>query len=568
MSTTERRTIIVIGGTAAGPTAAARARRLDEQAEIIILQKGKDLSMASCGYPYYVGGVFDDRNLLLATPTGTTRDPLFYLNAKGITARTETEALAIDPVHHTVRCRNLVNNTEEELHYDKLIIATGSKPRLPDLPGLDLEGVTTLQSMRDADYLRRVRDERRLKKAVIVGGGLIGIETAEALHLAGIGITIIEAGAHILPFLDDELAMLVENHIRAKGANLLCGNAVSAFLGSDGKLTAVKLANGTELDCELAVIAIGVVPNSELAAAAGLRISEIGAIAVDEFLQTSAPDIYAAGDCIAVPHMLTGKMTYAPYGDLANLEGRVAADNAVLGNRTVFPGTIQTGICKVFEFTAGTTGLNERLAGKYGLPPYLTAVNAGLDKPGFMGGKLLVSKMLADRDTGRLLGYQCVGTGDVSKQIALAAMAIRGHLSLTSLATADLPYAPPFSPAIDHFITSAHVLSNKRDGRMAGISAVQLKELLDRDEPLCLIDVRSTEEFEAMRLGRGEILIPLGALRRKLSELPQDRDTPIICFCKISLRGYEAATVLRAHGWRNVRVLEGGLMAWPYRREK
>ncbi len=565
---TRARRIVVIGGSAAGPKAAARARRMDETADITIIQKDPDLSMASCGYPYYVGGFFDDRNMLLSTPTGVTRDPRFYINAKGIVAKTETEALGIDRHARTVTLRDLRSDEVTVVEYDKLIIATGSIPRLPPVPGTGLSGITTLQSMRDADYLRRVRDEGKIRKAVIIGGGLIGIETSEALELAGMEITVVELLPQLLTFLDWEIAKLVENHVKSKNANVITGNGLAAFLGEDGKLTAVKLSNGTELPCELAVVAIGVRPNVNLAAEAGLEIGQTGGITVDKYMRTSDPDIYAVGDCVEVTNLITGKKVLAPYGDLANLEGRVAGENAILGNQATFPGTIQTGICKVFDYTAGSTGLSERAARESGFNEIETAINASPDKPGFMEGKILVTKIVVDKPSGRILGAQCVGLGDVSKQIAQWAMAIKGGLTVEDMVNADLPYAPPFSLAIDHGIASAHIVQNKLRGFMKGISCTEVKEKIDRKEKVFFLDTRGPDEYEQMRLGIGETLIPIGMLRKRLDEIPQDRDTEIVCYCKISLRGYEAARLLESQGWKNVRVMEGGIMAWPFPREK
>jgi NADPH-dependent 2,4-dienoyl-CoA reductase/sulfur reductase-like enzyme/rhodanese-related sulfurtransferase len=565
MSTPTR--IVVIGGSAAGPKAAAKARRMDQHAEITIIQKDPDLSMASCGYPYYVGGFFTDRNQLLCTPTGAVRDPVFYMNAKGIAALTRTEAVAIDRERRVVRCRATDDGGEREVPYDRLILATGATPILPPVPGTDLEGVTTLQSMRDADYLRRIRDERKIKRAVVVGGGLIGVETCEALHLADIAITVVEMMPQILMFLDREMAQLVENHMRAKGAHIVTDNPVAAFLGENGKLAGVRLKNGTELPCELAVVATGVRPNGALARAAGLEVGARGGVAVNEFMQTSDPDIYAAGDCVEIPQILTGARVHAPYGDLANLQGRVVGQNVVLGPKVRFPGTLQTGVCKVFDFAAGATGLSEFAAGRAGLQT-ASVVTAAPDKPGFMGGKLLVMKMVAEKDTGRLLGVQCVGPGDVSKRLATAAMALHGKLTVTDLTVADLPYAPPFSPAIDNLIATAHVLENKMAGRMDGISCTEVRRKVDAGEAVFLLDTRDPGEYEQMRLGIGEVLIPLDALRKRLGDLPADKDREIVCFCKISLRGYEAASLLAAHGWTNVKAMEGGIMAWPFKREK
>ena len=564
----EQKRIIVIGGSAAGAKAAAKARRLDEFAEITLIQKAPDLSMASCGYPYYVGGVFNDRNLLLCTPAGVTRDPAFFDKAKAIKALVETEVLAIDRKGKKVVCRDLKTGSEQVLPYDKLVISTGAKANMPPIPGIDLEGITTLLTMADTDYLRRIRDEKKIRQAVIIGGGLIGVEACEALQLSDLKVTVVEALDQVLTFLDWDLAKLVENHMRSKGVQVVTSKGVREFLGKNGKLAGVKLADGSVIDCELAVMAIGVRPNSGLAMAAGLKIGKCGGITVNQYMQTSDPDIYAAGDCVEIPSRISGEPVFAPMGDLANLEGRVAGENAALGNCVTFPGTFHTGICKIFDFSAGCTGLSQKAAERLGLSDYQFVVNASPDKPGFMGAKLLVSKMLVRTTDQRLLGYQCVGPGDVSKQIATAAMAILGKLTVEDVVNADLPYAPPFSLAIDHFIASAHIIQNKLKGRMTGISTTAVWEKIQGGEQPYFLDGRSPDEYEEMHLGIGEHLIPLGALRSRLAELPAEKNAEIICFCKISLRGYEAETILRAYGYTNVSVMEGGIMAWPYPRKK
>lgn len=563
-----RRRIVVVGGSASGPKAAAKARRIDNSAEVTILQKEADLSMASCGYPYYVGGYFEDRNMLICTPTGVVRDPKFYLNAKDIAAKVNTEVIAIDRAKKTVSFRHTVTGETGVMAYDKLILATGAVPRMPPIPGTDLQGITTLQSMKDADFLRKVRDERKIRKAAVIGGGLIGIETCEALQLAGIEITVVELLPQLLMFLDWELAKLVENHVKSKGANVITENGIAAFLGENGRLTAVKLQNGTELPCELAVVAIGVRPNVKLAQQIGLEIGETGGIRVNEYMQTTDPDIYAVGDCVENVHRITGKKVLAPLGDLANLQGRVAGENAASTNCVTFPGTIQTGICKVFDYAAGSTGLSETMARRLGFADIVTVINASPDKPGFMEGKLLVTKLVADSKSGRILGAQCVGPGNVNRQIAQWSMAIQGHLTVEDVVNSDLPYAPPFSLAIDHGVAAAHILQNKMKGRMKGISCAEVHKKVTAGETPFLLDVRQPEEFEQMRLGIGETLMPLGALRKRLNELPQDKGKEIICYCKISLRGYEAALVLEGNGWKNVKVMEGGVAAWPYPREK
>ena len=560
--------IVVIGGSAAGPKAAAKARRMDEHASITLIQREPDLSMASCGYPYYIGGVFDDRNLLICTPAGIVRDPSFFDKAKRIDALIETEALSIDRAGKTVTCKHLASGEPRTLAYDKLVIATGATPLFPQVPGTDLDGIRTLHSLGDADALRAVRDAKQVRKAVVVGGGLIGFEVCEALRLADIHVTIIEKTDCILPFLDRNLARLVAGHVRTNGADIITGNGVAAFLGEQGRLSAVKLDNGTELPCELAVIAVGVRPNVALARAAGLKIGDQGGIAVNEFMQTSDPDIYAAGDCVECESLITGDKVRAPYGDLANLQGRVVGQNLVQAGSARFPGITHTGICKIFDYTVGFTGLSADRARELGMTEIETATVSGLDIPVYMQGKLMISTLVADRRDGRVLGFQCVGPGDVSKRVATVAMAIRGKLTIEDLTNADLPYAPPYSLALDHVIVSAHVLENKLLGRMKGLSVSEVKQRIDSGADCFILDTRTPQEFEEMRLGIGETLIPLGALRGRLAELPQDKDHEIILYCKISLRGYEAAAILQAHGWRNVKVMEGGIMAWPYPREK
>jgi rhodanese-related sulfurtransferase len=301
----------------------------------------------------------------------------------------------------------------------------------------------------------------------------------------------------------------------------------------------------------------------QLAKDAGLKIGETGGIYVDQNMRTSDTDIFAAGDCVEISNRLLETRTLAPYGDLANLQGRVAGENAVLDVQVGFPGTLHTGICKVFDYTAGSTGLSADKAKAAGYN-VVTGVNASLDKPGFMNGRLLISKMVVDADSGRLLGYQCLGPGDVSRQLSTAAMALSGRQTITELANADLPYAPPFSLALDHFITAAHIVENKLKGRMKGISVNEVKAKLDSGAKPFLLDTRSQAEYEGINLKIGEHLIPIDELHSRLEELPRDKDQEIICYCKISMRGYEAQRVLEYYGWKNVKVMEGGVMAWPY----
>jgi NADPH-dependent 2,4-dienoyl-CoA reductase/sulfur reductase-like enzyme/rhodanese-related sulfurtransferase len=511
--------------------------------------------------------VFEDRGLLISTPTGEIRDPAFFASAKGVTALTRTLAEDIDRTAKRLTCRNLDTGQRLELEYDKLILCTGSTPFVPDIAGRELAGVATLHGLADADALKEECREAMGKRAVIAGGGLIGLETCEALTTQGFQVVVAEAAPHVLAFLDPELAMLLENYLRAKGVRLLLSTAVTAFTGENDRLRAVRLSNGEELACDLAVVAVGARPNVDLAKSAGLEIGITGGISVDAFLKTSDPCIYAAGDCIETVHRIGGHKTLAPYGDLANLEGRVAGENAALGDRVRFPGTVHSRICKVFGFTAGSTGLSHAEALAAGFDA-ISVVNAGPDKPGFMDGKLLVSKITADAASGRLLGFACLGPGNVNRQLAQAAMALMGELTLSDLATADLPYAPPYSPAVDHLIVAAHILENKLAGRLRGITSIQAKARFDGPKPPFSLDVREESEQRQMRLGVGETLIPIGRLRESPGLLPKNKKREIVCYCKVSMRGYEAQVVLGDLGYENVNVMEGGIMAWPFGRAK
>ncbi len=559
---------LIIGGAAAGPKTAAKIRRLDESAEITLIQKGSYMSMASCGYPYFIGGMFDEKEKLVCTPTGAPRNEAFFQNAKKVKARTNTEAININPEKKLVTVRSLATGETEDIPYDKLMLAVGASPIKPPIPGIDQENITTLHDINNALFIKEKVKSGNIKKAVIIGGGLIGIETAEAFALAGINVTVVEKLPYILPFLDPEMALTVQNHLHQKGARVITGVAAMGFLG-DGKVTGVKLDNGEELEADFVVVSIGVKPNNELAKTAGLKLGVKGAISVNNFMQTSNPDIFAAGDCVEVTDLVTFNKIHWPMGDAANLQGRVAAQNMVLGNRTEYEGAVMTGICKVFDYAAGSVGLSETRARQEGYSNIMTAIHAAPDKPGFMGGKLIIIKLVADKSTGKLLGMQAAGPGDVSKRLAIGAMALHNCMHVHQLVNLDLPYAPPFSQALDGFITAVHVLENKLLNRMDGISSMELKDMLDKgEEKPFLLDVRGLDEFEQMRLDRGETLIPLGKLRNELDKLPQDKNALIVTWCKISLRGYEASCILRGNGYTNVKVLEGGLMSWPFQMTK
>ncbi|MFW5870356.1 MAG: FAD-dependent oxidoreductase, partial [Candidatus Sumerlaeota bacterium] len=424
--------IVVIGGSAAGPKTASRARRLAPDAEITIVQKGKHLSMASCGYPYYVGDTFNNREDLISSGLGVPRSPEFFEKAKGIRALVGTEALSIDRENKTVACRNVDSGEETVLEYDKLILTTGATPLRPPIENLDAYGVTTLASMEDTDFLRQVCDEKKATKAVVIGGGLIGLESCEALKERGVDVTVVEFLPHVMSILDEELSFMVEQHLKQKDIEIITGNGAAAILKDDaGKVRGVRLNDGTEIDCNIVVVAAGFRPNGQLAKKAGLKLGASGGIIVDEYMATSDPDIYAAGDCVEIINLLTGERTPAFYGDLANIEGRVAAQNVTQGNKATFPGTWLTGIAKVFDFTVGTTGLSSKAAA--GTFDIESVLYVGPDRPHFMGGGVLFMKMIADKKTRKILGVQCVGPGEVSRRVASAAMALHGGLTVEDL---------------------------------------------------------------------------------------------------------------------------------------
>ncbi|MDX9866413.1 MAG: FAD-dependent oxidoreductase [Kiritimatiellia bacterium] len=560
--------IVVIGGVAAGPKAASRLIRLNPDAEVTIIEKGSLLSYAGCGLPYYVSGVVKEQKELMSTPAGVVRDPVFFSKVKNVHVRNATVALRIDREKKRVGVAPVGGAEPTEwLAYDKLLLCTGARPVKPPLPGVDKTGVYTLHEVEDAEGIKTALSETRAKDVVIVGGGLIGVEMTEALAGHGCRVTVVEKLDQILPMLDAHMARLVEKHMESKGVRVMTGAGVEAILGradDDLRVGTVRTSVGT-LPADMVILSIGVRPNTDLAQDAGLTIcGRTRAIAVNGHMQTSDPDIYAAGDCVAVNHRMTGQPAFLPLGSTANKQGRVAA-NHICGIADAFPGVLGSAVCKVFDFCVARTGLTEREARAAGYDTEVTLTPAP-DQAHFMpGARLLVLKLVADRATRRLLGAQAVGPGAGDKRIDVAAMALTAGMTVDQLAHADLCYAPPFSPAVDNILTAADVMRNKLDGLFTGVSAGTLQAELDSAPPPVLLDVRTPDEFKSMRLP-GSLSIPLGALRSRLHEVPRDR--PVVAFCKISLRGYEAARILKAAGYTDVRVLDGGLATWPYDLEK
>ena len=550
--------VVIIGGVAAGPKAASKIIRLRPEAEVTVVDKGEFLSYAGCGLPYYVSGVVKEQKELMCTPVGVVRDPVFFQKVKNFRALNHTEALEIDRGRRRVRIRNTQGGDDSWLEYDKLVMATGAEPVVPPIPGVKSENIFCLHGMHDAEGIRTVLAQGKARDVTIVGGGLIGVETAEALAEHGCRLTIVEMMPQILRMLDPEMAGLVERHLESHAVRVMTGTKVMAFEG-DGRVQRVVTDQGA-FPADMVILAIGVRPNVRLAASAGLAIGRTGGIKVDSRLRTSDHDIYAAGDCVETTHLLTGEPAYIPLGSTANKQGRVAAVN-ICGGDDTFPGVVGSTVCKVFDYCVACTGLTEAAARSHGYS-VVTVLAPAPDKAHFMpGAKTLFLKLVVDADTRRLLGTQATGPGDGARRIDVAAMAITAGMTVDQLANADLCYAPPYSPAMDNIITAANVARNKLDGHMTGITAAEVKRMQDAGRDVVLLDVRSPGEYEEVHLPHST-LIPLGALRGRLNELPKDKT--IVAFCKISLRGYEAALILRHAGFKDVRVMDGGLAMWPY----
>ena len=556
--------IVVIGGVAAGPKAAARARRIDPDADITIIEREEILSYAGCGLPFWISGVVKDRNELISTPIGVLRDPAFFAKVKNIKVRNHTEAQNIDREKKVVHCRNLETGEPLEIPYDKLVIATGSRPIELNIEGAHLQNVSQLKDPSDADKLRKAFS-KACHKVTIVGGGLIGCEMSEAISECRKHVTIVEMQSHLLPgLLDEDMTFLLERNLREQGVTILTNTKVERLEGDEsGAVRKVITTDGTEIDTKFVLMAVGVRPVVDLAEKAGLVLGEKGGIRINSHMQTSDPDIYAAGDCVEHLASFVCELMVWPMGSIANKEGRVAGTN-IAGGEETFGGIVGTNALKVFDYNVGRTGLTTRGTAAMGLRT-TTGVVSGPDRAHYYPtAKPFVLKGIVETKTRRLLGVQGIGIGDVIKRIDVAATAITAKMTIDQVADLDLAYAPPYSSAMDSLITLANIIRNKLDGMFEGISVIEVKKRIDRGDDFVLLDVRSPTEYETVRIP-GSTLIPLGELRKRLNELPRDKE--IVVFCKISLRGYEAARVLYGAGFDNVKVMEGGIVAWPFETE-
>ena len=550
--------VVIVGGVAAGPKVASKIIRLVPDAEVTIVERGKLMSYAGCGLPYYVSGVVKEQKELMSTPVGVVRDPVFFQKVKNVHVMNRTEATSIDRKSKRLQVRSVGNGDESWLEYDKLVLATGATPVVPPIDGVDLDNVFTLHGVHDAEAIKAMLAEGKARDVVIVGGGLIGVEVTEALTAKGCRVTIVEMLPQILRMLDWDLARLVTKHMESHGVRVLTDTKLVRFEGN-GKVTTAVTDTGS-IAADMAVLAIGVRPNIGLASDAGLEIGSTGAIKVDNHMCTSDPDIYAAGDCVETVNLVTDEPCYVPLGSTANKQGRVVATN-VCGRPDTFPGVLGSTVCKVFDHCVARTGLTEADARQAGFD-VIVALAPAPDKAHFMPeAKPLLLKIVVDSKTRKLLGAESVGPGAGDKRIDVAAMAITASMTVDELANADLCYAPPYAPAMDNIITAANVARNKLDGYLSGISTEEVHRMIQEKQDFVLLDVRGQPEYDQVRLPEST-LIPLGALRTRLNELPKDK--PIITFCKISLRGYEAQLILNAAGFKDIRVMDGGIVMWPY----
>jgi NADPH-dependent 2,4-dienoyl-CoA reductase/sulfur reductase-like enzyme/rhodanese-related sulfurtransferase len=553
----EQKRIVVIGGTACGPKAAARARRCDPTAKITIIEQKENLSTATCGLPYYISGVIAKESALV------TRQPDYFRDVFNMTVLTGTRALSIDAKAHAIEIADLKTNQHSPIFYDKLILATGALPTVPPWEGKDLKGIFTLSNIPDANAIRAYLAGLDKKEVVIVGAGLIGMEMAENFVAAGCKVTIIEALGWPLPtLLDADIAAHLEKHLISKGVKLLFGQRVSGFSGDRAGKVRKVLAGDIAYEAGLVLLSLGVKPNVALAKEAGLTIGTTGGLAVNQYLQTSDPDIYAGGDCAETVNLITGKKTLVPLGSTANKQGRVIGNNVTGGNDT-FPGIVGTGIAKIFDFNVGRTGLNEAQALAAGYEITSTVVPTFDHATYYPGSKDILLKLIAEKSTGKLLGGQAVGTGDTSKRIDVLATALTFGAKVSELANLDLGYAPPYNSAMDPLHNAANVIRNKQDGHTRSLTPAEVKKKIESGEDFILLDVRSAAEWQAQRIEAKQVrLIPLPELRRRIDELPRDKE--IVTLCRTSIRAYQAQRILDGAGFKNVKIMDGSMTAWTY----
>lgn len=540
---------LIVGGVAGGATAAARIRRLTEDAEIVIFDKGEYISYANCGLPYYIGGVIEERDRLFV------QTPESFGRRFNIDVRTNNEVTAIDAAAKQVRVRT-ADGKEYIESYDKLLLSPGASPVVPPLNGIDSEGIFTLRNVSDTDRIKEYMTSHRVKRAVIVGGGFIGLEMAENLKHAGAQVAVVEMASQVMAPIDYSMASHVHEHLLQQGVKLYLEQAVEGFSRENDELT-VHFKSGVTLKTDIVLLSIGVKAETNLAQAAGLKLGDMRGIWVDEYLQTSAEDIYAVGDAIEYPHPITGKPWLNFLAGPANRQARIVADNMVLGNKIKYEGSIGTAIAKVFNITVASTGLPAKRLKQLAIP-YLSATIHNGSHAGYYPGSLQMDiKITFSPTDGRLYGAQIVGYDGVDTRINQYALAIKHGATVEDLTKLEHAYAPPFSSAKDPVAISGYVASNILNGKM---NPLYWREMLEVDtNKVALIDVRTVEEYASGTIP-GAINIPVDDLRDRLSELPTDR--PIWLFCGVGLRGYLASNILKARGYKEVRNLIGGITTY------
>jgi NADPH-dependent 2,4-dienoyl-CoA reductase/sulfur reductase-like enzyme/rhodanese-related sulfurtransferase len=542
-------TLLVIGGVAGGATAAARARRLNEEAKIILFERGEHISFANCGLPYYIGGVIEKRDDLFVTSKRA------FMERYGIDVRISSEVVAIHRDTKRVEVRDTSSGKIYEEAYDKIILAPGAEPVKPKIPGIHLPGIFHLRTVGDSDLIKAMVDDRQARSAVIVGGGYIGLEMAENLHLKGIQTTVVEMARQVMTPLDPEMAAIVHGYLKEQGMTLELGQRVEAFQ-QRGDHLAVVTAQGKEFECDLIISAIGIVPENRLAKEAGLELGPRGHIKVNAAMATSDPDIYAVGDSVEVRHRVTEMPTNIALAGPANKQGRIAADN-VMGRRTLYKGALGTSIVKVFGLTVAGTGANEKNLKEHNLPYEVSYTHSGSHASYFPGATTMAIKLIFSPGTGRILGAQIVGEAGVDKRIDVLATAIQANMTVFDLEELELAYAPPYSSAKDPINMAGFVAANILRGDVEVVQWLDREEL--EGENTVLIDLRSTKEIEAAGKIPGSVHIPMNKLRASLEEL--DRDKEYVAYCAVGMRGYLGYRILSQHGFKS-KNLSGGFRTY------
>src|SRR4030043_144925 len=551
-----KKRFLVVGGVAAGPKAAAKARRCDPEMEIVIYQAEDDISYAGCGLPYYISGVIKERQELISRTPG-------QFAQEGIRILKNRRIEKIDIRNHAVTGRKIGSGETFTDHFDRLALATGAYPIRPEIEGMDLNNVFYLRSIFDADAIFQGIRSESIRNVVIAGGGYIGLEMAESLVDLGKNVAFVELAPQILTLFDEDFAGILRQYLEKKGVKIFTSEGIKALEGKEGKVTHVQTVSH-ELETDVVLMSLGVRPQVELAKQAGLRIGETGAIWVNEKMETSAEGVYAAGDCAETTHLITGKRVWIPLGSNANKQGRVVGGN-VGGGNLIFPGVMGTTVFKCFEWNLAKTGLSIAEAKKAGFQP-IQAIVRGFDRAHYYPeGKESTLKVIADEKTGRILGGQAMGEGPSDKFIEILVMALHAKMNCQELASVDLAYAPPYSPVLSPIIVAANVLMNKLEGGGKGVRASEVKEKVQTAKAsFQVLDVRDEEEVKTKKIPDSH-WIPLGELKNRMGEL--DKKKEIAVHCESGLRSYKACLKLRHEGFENVKNIEGGMLCWCYEQE-